>query len=168
VNKFEKRWLEAVPWQTVLTLNQTLCQAQNAPYQLKEQNCAAARQLWERSVKKSMTLPEALDVLKKCYDLSPFLFNNANTFAAISKTLIEDWVRNLPPLEGQIIRNTVSHYVAGLVGRKELLNVLKHFEATWKPSPAASPAPAPQPQAPAAPEPAPVVPRSVAAEHAAS
>jgi hypothetical protein len=132
VNPFHKQWLSTVPWETVLSVNQALCQAQNTPHQPKDKACVQARQVWEKAVPQPMSLPEVLDVCRRCHELAPFRFNNGNTFAAISKTLVEDWLKRLPPVEAQIIRTTVAHYVAGQVGKKELLQVLRHFETTWK------------------------------------
>jgi hypothetical protein len=82
-----------------------------------------------------MTLKEVLDVCRECHDLAPFTFNNGNTFAATGRTLVEDWLRTLPPVEAQVIRNTVGHYIVGLIGKRELLQVLRHFEQTWQPTP---------------------------------
>ena len=135
VKQIQKRWLGSVPWEAVLTVNQTLCQAQNTAPQAKANSFEAARQLWEKSVPRAMSLPEVLEVCRKCYDLGPFVFNNGNTFAAISKTFIEDWAQFLPAVEAQILRTTVSHYVAGQVGKAELLQVLRHFETRWQTDP---------------------------------
>ena len=132
MNEFRKQWLTTAPWESVLTVNQALCQAQKTTHQAKEKASEAARQLWEKAVPQTMSLKDVLDVCRRCHELSPFTFNNGNTFAAISKTLIEDWLKELPPVEAQVIRTTVAHYVAGQVGQKELLQVLRHFETTWK------------------------------------
>lgn len=132
MNQFHKQWLGTVPWETVLTVNQALCQAQNTPHQPKEKACDEARQLWEKAIPQQMSLKEVLDVCRRCHELAPFNFNNGNTFAAIGKTLVEDWLKRLPPVEAQIIRTTVAHYIAGQVGKKELVQVLRHFETTWK------------------------------------
>ena len=91
-----------------------------------------AKQCWEASVKKSMTLADVLQVCRKCHDAGPFVFNNGNTFGSVAKTLIQDWLNHLPPLEAEIVRATVSHYVVGLVGKRELGDVLKHFEPVLK------------------------------------
>lgn len=128
----QKHWLGTVPWEKVLNVNQTLCQAQNTTHQPKPSQADAARQLWEKSVPKAMSLPEVLDVCRKCNDLAPFVFNNGNTFASISKNLVEEWVQHLPAVEAQILRTTVCHYVAGQVGKQELLQVLRHFETRWE------------------------------------
>ena len=127
----QKEWLGSVPWDKVLSVNQGLCQAQNTAPQSKLESAEAARQLWAQAAPKAMSLAEALDVCRHCHDLGPFLFNNGNTFAAISKTLVEDWMQSLPALEAQILCTTVCHYVAGQIGKKELINVLRHVETRW-------------------------------------
>ena len=132
MKEIQKQWLGSMPWETVLTVNENLCQAQKTEPQPQLKTFDAARQLWEKSIPKAMSLPEVLDVCRECQDLSPFVFNNRNTFAAISKTLIEEWANALPSVEAQIFRTTVSHYVAGQVTKKELLQVLRHLETRWK------------------------------------
>lgn len=132
MKRLQKQWLAAVPWQSVLSINQALCQAQKTEHKPNPKTYLNAQQTWEVALLKPMTLPEVLDLCKNCCNASPFVFNNGNTFAAIAKTLIEDWIKSVPPVEAQIIRTTVAHYVAGLVGRRELLNILDHFEPVLK------------------------------------
>lgn len=127
----EKQWLGPVPWETVLHINQALCQTQKVEPQPNPKNYDAVRRLWETSIPKNMSLEAMLDVCRKCFEMSPFLFNNGNTFAAIGRTLVEDWMKTLPPVEAQILRVTVGHYIAGMIGRKELKSVLAHFEKSW-------------------------------------
>jgi hypothetical protein len=141
VKRTEKQWLASVPWQNVLSINLALCQAQKTEHKPNAGGYVAAQRAWEAALPNQMTLPEVLEICKKCHDLAPFVFNNGNTFAAIAKTLIEDWLRNVAPLEAQIIRATVAHYVAGLVGKRELMKVLDHFEPLLKSPPAPKPAP---------------------------
>ena len=131
MKQIQKQWLGSVPWDAVLSINQNQCQAQNTTHEPKVNGFEAARQLWEKSVPQAMSLPEVLDVCRKCHALSPFVFNNGNTFAAVSKNLVEELAQFLPGVEAQILRTTVSHYVAGQVGRSELLRVLGHFETRW-------------------------------------
>ena len=152
MKQIQKQWLAAVPWQTVLSINQALCQSQKTEHKPSAKGYVAAQQAWAAAMPKPMTLPDVLDVCKKCCNLAPFVFNNGNTFAAIAKTLIEDSLKPVPPVEAQIIRTTVAHYVAGLVGRRELLNILAHFEPVLKSTaPTTPPVPpgAAQPQRPA-------------------
>ena len=128
----ERHWLEAVPWESVVDINKALCQAQQIESVTKAQAVATARQCWDEAVKKPMSLADVLQVCRKCHDTGAFLFNNGNTFGSVAKTLIADWLKNLPPLEAEIVRATVSHYVVGLVGKRELLDILKHFEPILK------------------------------------
>lgn len=153
MKRVQKQWLEAVPWASVLSINQALCQAQKTEHKPNAAKYAKAQQAWEGAAVRQMTLGEVLDVCKQCYDLAPFVFNNGNTFAAIARTLVEDWLKALPPVEAQIVRTTVAHYVAGLVGRRELREVLDHFEpqlASASPQPQKAAAPAPQAMPPVA------------------
>ena len=131
----QKKWLLAVPWESVLTVNKALCQAQILEPTTKVRSLEAARQLWESAQPRNSTLKEVLDVCRECHQLSPFMFNNGNTFAAIGRTIVEEWTAGLPPVEAQIVQTTVGHYIAGLIGRRELVQVLKHFHETLKPAP---------------------------------
>ena len=136
----ERHWLEAVPWESVLEINRALCQAQQVEQVTKAQALATARQCWDQAIKKPMGLADVLQVCRECHDAGPFVFNNGNTFGSVAKTLITDWLKNLPPLEAEIVRATVSHYVVGLVGKRELLDILKHFEPVLKKAASSKPA----------------------------
>ena len=127
MTRSEKQWLSAVPWESVLTLNKALCQAQKIE-PANNKGYEAGQRLWEKSVLRTMDLNKALEVCRDCHDLVPFTFNNGNTFAAIGRTLVEDFLKQMPPVEAQIIRTTIGHYIVGLIGRKELRQVMKHFE----------------------------------------
>jgi len=131
VKKLQKQWLGSVPWDVVLSLNQAQCEAQSTKHEPKRSVFDEARQLWQQSVPQTMSLPEVLDVCRECQELGPFVFNNANTFAAVCKNLVEELAQGLPGVEAQILRTTVCHYVAGQAGKRELLQVLRHFENRW-------------------------------------
>jgi hypothetical protein len=141
VTKNQKQWLSAVPWESVVTLNNALCQAQKVEPLKNARNHDKARQLWERSSQKQLTVEEAFTACRDCHELAPFTFNNGNTFAAIGRTLVEDHLNEMPPVEAQIFRTTIGHYIVGLIGRKEMQQVLRHFEPLLN---AAPPASAPQ------------------------
>ena len=142
MTRSEKQWLSAVPWESVLTLNKALCQAQKIE-PANHKGYEAGRRLWEKSIPMTMELSDALKVCRECHDLVPFTFNNGNTFAAIGRTLVEEFLKQMPPVEAQIIRTTIGHYIVGLIGRKELQQVMKHFEPLLARLPTASNAPAP-------------------------
>lgn len=98
-----------------------------------------ARHIWEAAVARKMTVREAIDICHQAHDIGPFTFNNGNTFAAIGRTLVEDYLKAVPPVEAQILRTTICHYVVGLIDRKELHQVLRHFEPLLKSLPSAGP-----------------------------
>src|SRR5262249_15016194 len=89
-----------------------------------------ARRLWDKAIPRTLTLEQACQVCYECQDLTPFTFNNGNTFAAIGRPFIEDSLKHIPPVEAQIIRTTVCHFIGGLIGRRELQQVLEHFEVS--------------------------------------
>jgi hypothetical protein len=126
----EKSWLTSLSWEKVQGINESLCKQHNTGYQAN-QGFEAARKFWVQAAARQMSLPEVLQVCRRCYDMAPFMFNNGNTFSTIGKNLMEEWLKSLPPLDGQIVRNTVGHYIAGLIEKKELLTVLRHFETSW-------------------------------------
>jgi len=129
-----KQWFGAVPWESVLTLNKALCQAQKMDPLTNARGFEPARNLWEKSVPRKMTLQEACEICHKCQELAPFTFNNGNTFAAIGRTFVQDSLKLMPPVEAQIIRTTICHYIVGLIGRRELEQVLRHFEPALDPT----------------------------------
>jgi hypothetical protein len=140
----QQKWLAAVPWESVLTVNKALCKDQKQEPITNAKGLDAVRQLWEGAAPRIMSLNEVLDLCRQCRELAPFAFNNGNTFAAVGRTLIEDWLKSLTPVEAQILRTTVCHYIVGQVGRRELLQVLEHFKT--RPAPQSPPAATP-PQA---------------------
>ena len=127
-----KQWLGASPWETVISVNKALCQAQKVECDTQEKNYEPARRLWDGAMSSKMTLKEVLSLCRECHELAPFTFNNGNTFAAVGRALVEDWLKTLPPVEAQIVRTTIGHYIVGLIGRKELQQVLQHFEEAWQ------------------------------------
>jgi hypothetical protein len=137
VKDTERDWFRSIPWEAVLGINQSFCDTQQTPFQFRDAACQAARQIWENASR--LSLPDALDVCKRCYDLGPFVFNNGNTFAAAARKLMEDWLQLLPPVEAQIARTSVGHYVVGQITRKEMVSVLTHFVAHWPIAPVQQP-----------------------------
>jgi len=125
-----KPWLMGSSWAHVQAVNQEFCEQQGITYDVAK-TCEAARLLWEQSTSRAMELIEALDLCRKCYEIAPFVFHNGNTFAAIAREVVVEWSRTMPSVEAQILRNTVGHYVVGMISRRELQKVLRHFESSW-------------------------------------
>lgn len=123
-------WLASLPWDKVRLINESLCKQQSTVCEMTR-NHDAVRQLWEKAVAQRMSLEQVLELCRRCYEMAPFTFNNGNTFASVGKSLLDPWLQTLAPLEAQILRNTVGHYIAGMINRKELVKVLRHFETRW-------------------------------------
>jgi hypothetical protein len=124
-------WLIALPWDKVLNFNQSQCQLQNAQPSRNQESYDTARQLWETALNQPMSLVKALDLCKQCHDKSPFVFSNSSTFCLVAKAMVEDLVKDLPPVEAHIIRATVANYISGRVSKRELMKILRIYESKW-------------------------------------
>lgn len=146
----KKLWLEATPWSAVVQKNEELCRAKGFPHTLNPNTSPKAQRIWEQARARALTLGEALEACRQCNELVPFVFASDQTFVGIGLELVEDWRQRLPPVEGHILRQTVSHYIAGPVKRKELERVFRHCEGLLVRqrglAPVAAPATVVQPQ----------------------
>jgi len=147
--------LEVVSWETVVLANQGFCQSQKTVYQEHSKPFEAARKVWESFSQEHATLIEVLETCRRCYELSPFVFNNGNAFVAIANTMAEPLISLFSPVEIQIFKNTTGSFITGQIGKRELMRVMAHFEGrfalvvtlhqksteTVEPSPAARVAP---------------------------
>lgn len=134
----EQQWLRTAPWAKVLEIYEAFCQGQSVPAQHRDENYAAVKTQWENAETRGMSLEEAFDFCRQSNLQAPFVFNNANTFAAVAKSLVEDWAKKLPPVEATILRTTVTHYVAERVTKKELLQIFRYLEPQLSPAPQAA------------------------------
>jgi hypothetical protein len=123
-----------MPWEKVLELNAAFCQAQRVPAQVHDGQCSAVKAQWESAGARTMTLAEALDLCRQANLNGPFVFNNANTFAAVAKSLVDHWAKGLPPVEATMLRTTVSHYAADRITKKELVQVMRYLDPYLRPA----------------------------------
>lgn len=146
----KKQWLMGVTWDSILNVNRTLCQAQKVEPATRPKPLAAAQSVWEKASRQPLALAEVFDACRTCCELAPFVFNNGNTFAAVGRSVIEDHLKSAPPVEAQILRTTVGHYIAGKVDRRELCAVLAQLSHVFSQAPTPAPAPARPASAPGA------------------
>jgi len=123
-----KVWLRDWPWETITAINPGLCKEKNALHKPTSEGHETARKLWEDSRRTKMRLRQALEICRRCHKLSPFCFYNGNTFVAVGRTMIQDVLRKLTPVEAQVFRSVVGHYIAGTAGDKELDDALAALE----------------------------------------
>ena len=120
----KQHWLKDWPWATVVAINAGLCKEKNALHKPTSDGYKPAQELWESSRTRELTLRKALDICRQCHKLAPFCFYNGNTFVAIGRTMIQDLLRKMPPVEAQAFRGVVGHYIAGTAGADELSQAL--------------------------------------------
>ncbi len=126
-----KNWLQVVPWETVVSINAALCEARKALHKPTSDGYAPAKDLWERSRLKKLSLPELLQICFQCHRLAPFCNYNGNTFVTIVKTLLDDELSRLPADQSFILRSIAGHIVAGTatdIERKQLDSMLAALE----------------------------------------
>lgn len=124
----KRQWLKDWPWQTVVAINAGLCKEKSALHKPTSDGYEPAKKLWEESRQCELMLRETLDLCRHCHKLAPFCFYNGNTFAAIGRTIIQDLLHTMPPLQAHGFRSVVGHYIAGTIGKGELNKVLKDLE----------------------------------------
>ena len=124
----KKIWLKDWPWETVVTINATLCKEKKALHKPTSDGYDSAKKIWESARDRELTLRETLDLCRKCHKLAPFCFYNGNTFAAIGRTIIQEILQKLPPVKAHNFRSVVGHYIAGTIGSKEMTDALADLE----------------------------------------
>lgn len=126
-----RTWLSELAWQKVLEFNGSQCQLQNTQPTPNRNSYEKVRERWESLLRQPMSLVKALDLCKEAHDKSPFVFSNSTTFCLVAKAMVEDLAKDLPPVEGHILRNTAANYVSGRIAKRELLEILRVYESKW-------------------------------------
>lgn len=108
-----KKWLEVVPWETVVSINAALCEARKALHKPTSDGYAPVKELWENSRPKKLSVSELLQICFRCHRLAPFCNYNGNTFVTIVKTLLDAELKRMPPDQAYILRSIAGHIVAG-------------------------------------------------------
>jgi hypothetical protein len=98
-----KNALQIVPWETVISINAALCEARNALHRPTSDGYAPAKELWEKSRSRKLSLTEVFQIGFQCHRLAPFCNYNGNTFATIVKTVMNDILKD--PLQGKAHRH---------------------------------------------------------------
>ncbi|MFZ4776582.1 MAG: hypothetical protein ACOYM3_14520 [Terrimicrobiaceae bacterium] len=81
----------------------------------------------ERFQLETYTLGETLDFFRECHHSAPFLAFNGNTFADIGRTLSDYLFAELPPARRRVATSAVAHYIAGVLDRQSMLEVLENI-----------------------------------------
>jgi len=111
--RLNRIWLQAVPRETVVSINVALCEARKALHKPTSDGYAQAKDLWEQNRWRQFGLPGLLQICFQCHRLAPFCNYNGNTFVTIVKTLLDDELNRLPPDQAHVLRSIAGHIVAG-------------------------------------------------------
>jgi hypothetical protein len=71
-----------------------------------------------------MSLGEAFGFLRRMHRSAPFLFFNGNTFAELGRELAAALFADLPPLIGREVTSAVAHYIAGVLDKESLHDLI--------------------------------------------
>lgn len=126
-----KKWLQVVPWETVVSINAALCEARHALHKPTSDGYVPAKALWEKSRSLEIPVGELFKICFQCHRLAPFCNYNGNTFVTIVKTLLDAELKKLPPDQAHILRSVAGHIVAGTateIEQKQLDSILTALE----------------------------------------
>ncbi len=124
--------LRAWDWEGVVRQNRLACERECAQHGPNPETQAEVALAWAMTCAAEQTLEAALDFLRACQERSPFLFENAATFAALGRELMQPWVAGLGAARSRAILLAVSDYISGGLGRADLVEIV---EGLWAAAP---------------------------------
>ena len=122
-------------WESVIGFNQGACERGKAQHGHNSETHEKVRREWEEARGQELTLLETLDFLFRCHRSAPFLFFNGNTFAEISRRLMDVLFADLARGRRREAASLAAHYIAGVLDRGamiagvEALAQVAHFKA---------------------------------------
>jgi len=114
-------YLAATPWDVLQQINALLCQSGGYQVGVTSEGYEPAKVLWEENRSNPLAVMEVAELCRKCHRLAPFLFLNGNTFVSCARVALEPALSSLPSVEQFATRAAIGHYIAGTIGRSELL-----------------------------------------------
>jgi hypothetical protein len=111
-------------WESVIGLNRRTCARGGAQHGINSEAGTACAAKWERQRDHTLSLLEFFDFLEGFHRAAPFLFFNGNTFATIGRELTLAVFSELPPLRKKEAASAVAHYVAGVLERAAMFEIV--------------------------------------------
>ena len=111
-------------WESVVRLNEGVCARGGAQHGKNSESFAAVEKDWQERRLVESSLGETLDYLRSCHRRAPFLFFNGNTFADIARTFTDYLFAELPHGRRREATSAVAHYVAGVLDREFMAQIL--------------------------------------------
>jgi hypothetical protein len=101
-----------------------VCERGRAQHGANSESFAEVGWEWDRRRGLETTLGKILDSLRLCHRPAPLLFFNGNTFADIARTFSDYLFAELPPARRREATSAVAHYVAGVLDRAAMAEIL--------------------------------------------
>jgi len=111
-------------WESVVRLNEGVCTRGGAQHGKNSESFAAVEKDWQERRLLESSLGDTLDYLRSCHRRAPFLFFNGNTFADIARTFSDYLFAELPHARRREATSAVAHYVAGVLDREFMAQIL--------------------------------------------
>ena len=119
--QFLKNW----DWHAVVSINRGACERGRAQHGVNSETQAACAADWEILRQQPLTLAETFDQLRSYHRRAPFLFFNGNTFATIGRELSFALFSDLVPGRKREVGSAVAHYIAGVLPREAMVEVVE-------------------------------------------
>ena len=123
-----KAWLRDWPWETITAINSGLCKKKNALHKPTSEGHELARKLWGGFSQDQNAAPTGFRDLSALSQALPFLLLQRKHVRGRRPNNDQDVLRKLTPIEAQVFRSVVGHYIAGTAGDKELDDTLAALE----------------------------------------
>jgi hypothetical protein len=117
-------------WQSVVGINRGTCERSRAQHGINSETGGACAAEWEARRGEPLAFGETLDLLKSFHRKAPFLFFNGNTFAAIGRQLAYALFSDLPPGRKREVGSAIAHYIAGVLDRESMVNIVESLCAS--------------------------------------
>jgi hypothetical protein len=117
-------------WQSVIRINAGACARGGAQHGFNSESSAACAADWAEWHEREVTLAAAYDTLREFHKRAPFLFFNGNTFAAIGRELSYALFSDLPALRKREVGSATAHYIAGVLDRTVMMQVVESLCAS--------------------------------------
>ena len=90
------QFLKNRSWELVAGLNRGACARGGAQHGQNSESYGALEAEWKSKQTEILSLQEAIEFLRQCHRRAPFLFFNGNTFADVSRTVVDFVFADLP------------------------------------------------------------------------
>ena len=123
---FLKNW----DWNAVISINRGACERGRAQHGVNSDTGAACAADWDALRHQTLTLAETFDQLRAYHRRAPFLFFNGNSFATIGRELSFALFSDLVPGRKREIGSAVAHYIAGVLDRESMVEIVESLSET--------------------------------------